>query len=199
MQTYSLPSGVKPPRPLSNSSFRASAPRCCVSPLSRRSRCRVWRRRSPRRPRRPRPAVRGGPAARPASRGRRPGRTRAAACSRMWSSGDICAALRTKTPPGLSMQACGRRWRGPGPAMLLQVLEVAGRMLVEDDEIDLQPFSAPVGVGGQQLADERRGRRFADAHQHDGLVAGDAVPPQPGCPWRWPSARPAPARRAGPA
>ena len=71
-----------------------------------------------------------------------------------------------------------------GPALdhrlqlLLQVLQVAGRVLVEDDEVERQSLEAQVLVRLEQLGDERDAGGVGHPDQQDRQVAGDAELPQ---------------------
>src|SRR4029453_10247293 len=60
----------------------------------------------------------------------------------------------------------------------LQVLDVRGAALVQDDDIDHQSLEAPVLAGAQDLADDGRLLDLVDAHQHDRHVARDSLRPQ---------------------
>ena len=60
----------------------------------------------------------------------------------------------------------------------LQILDIGGAALVQDDEIDRQALQPPVFVGAQQLADDAGILDLVDAHQHDRQVARDALRPQ---------------------
>ena len=61
---------------------------------------------------------------------------------------------------------------------LLQVLPVAGAMLVEHDEIERQSLGAQVLVRLEQIAEERQLGAVGESRQQHGSVAGDAVLPQ---------------------
>ena len=64
--------------------------------------------------------------------------------------------------------------------LLVQFLEVAGRVVIENDEINDQAFQPPIRMGQEQLAHERELLRLGDAHQHNRMVPGNAMPPKSG-------------------
>ena len=63
----------------------------------------------------------------------------------------------------------------------VEILGVAGAMLVDDHEIDGQPLETPVFVGPQQLANEIEVLGLRDPDDDDRQVAGDAVGPERRC------------------
>ena len=173
--TYSRPSRQKPPRPLKNSSAPSAAtggggsgdrhrrPAGAAAAAARRAASAVrssWSARLPRRP---------------------SSTTRATASSRARVSAEIRSARSTKTPPApLSAPRCVPRLAGAhqGLERDLQILDVGGAALVQDDEIDRQPLHAPIFVGAQHCAHDPDILDLVDAHQHDRQVAGDALRPQ---------------------
>ena len=54
---------------------------------------------------------------------------------------------------------------------LLHLIEVLRGMLVQDDEIRVQPLDTPVFLGVQQLPHQRQTGGLADSHQHDRQIA----------------------------
>ena len=62
--------------------------------------------------------------------------------------------------------------------LLLQVLQVAGRMLVEDDEIERQSLEAQVLVRLEHLGDERDAGGVSQSDEQDRQVPGNAMRPQ---------------------
>ena len=83
-------------------------------------------------------------------------------------------------PCSLSTPRCVARPAACAPASPddLQILDIGGAALVQDDEIDRQALQPPVLAGAQQLADDARVLDLVDAHQHDRHVARDALRPQ---------------------
>src|SRR4030095_10956797 len=58
------------------------------------------------------------------------------------------------------------------------LVEVASRMLVQDDDVGAETFESPVFLGFEHLADQSQGIVFSDADQHDWKIARDAVRPE---------------------
>ena len=52
--------------------------------------------------------------------------------------------------------------------LLVQLLQVAGRILTQQDEVHLDALELPEGMREQQLADEGNILGDMDAHQQDG-------------------------------
>jgi hypothetical protein len=61
----------------------------------------------------------------------------------------------------------------------LKILQVGGRMLVDDDKVNVEAFHAPIFVGPQQLANLGDVRDIVDTQENDRQVAGNAVRPKP--------------------
>ena len=69
--------------------------------------------------------------------------------------------------------------RGDQPHdLVVELLPIAGVILVPDDQVRGQPLQAPVGVGAHQLAHQIDVGRIPDLQQHERQVAGDGVAPQ---------------------
>ena len=64
----------------------------------------------------------------------------------------------------------------------MQVVQVAGRILIDDDDIGAEAFQAPVFLRLQHLPHERDLVVAGDTHQKDRQVARDAERPQVGLP-----------------
>ncbi len=62
---------------------------------------------------------------------------------------------------------------------ILQLLTIARRVFVEDDEIDAQTAKTPKLVRPKKLADELELLRVGDARDHDRQVARDRIRPKP--------------------
>ena len=58
------------------------------------------------------------------------------------------------------------------------LVEIADRMLIQDDNVRAQTLQPPVSLRFQDLADEAKGILFGDSNQDDRQVARDAVRPQ---------------------
>ncbi|MGH9371368.1 MAG: hypothetical protein ACRD15_07550, partial [Vicinamibacterales bacterium] len=61
---------------------------------------------------------------------------------------------------------------------ILQILPVALAVLVQDDEIEREPFPTKVLVRFQQIAEKRELDGVSNLRQYDGNVARDSVLPQ---------------------
>jgi hypothetical protein len=61
---------------------------------------------------------------------------------------------------------------------VLQALEIAGGVFIEDDEVECEPLQAQVLVSPQDLGNKRYTGTFRDANENDRKVAGDAELPQ---------------------
>ena len=81
-------------------------------------------------------------------------------------------------PPALSIHSLLRTAVDQLLQRLVQGLEVAGRMVVEDDEVERQPLQAQILVRFQELDDQRRRILAGDADEQDRQISGDAVLPQ---------------------
>ena len=68
---------------------------------------------------------------------------------------------------------------------LLKVLAIAGAVLVEDDEIEGQPFGAQVFVGLEQIAEERQLGPVGESRQQDGVSPEMPYFQSSGWPWRF--------------
>ena len=65
--------------------------------------------------------------------------------------------------------------------LLLKRLPVAGLIFIPDDQVDGQSLAAPIGMGLDQLADERRYAPVSDIRSRtNGQIAGNAVAPKSG-------------------
>ena len=64
--------------------------------------------------------------------------------------------------------------------LVVQLLAVAGRLLVPDDEVDCEPGEAPVRMCLDELPHQFDLRSVADAQEDDRQVAGDAEAPEAG-------------------
>ena len=62
-------------------------------------------------------------------------------------------------PPGLSSHPAQRGSCTSCVSSVLHLVEVVGRVLVQDDDVGAQTLDAPVLLRVQQLADERTARR----------------------------------------
>ena len=62
--------------------------------------------------------------------------------------------------------------------VLVRLIEIAHRMLVEDDDVRGETLQPPVFLRQQGLPDQRQRFLLTDPDQQDGLVAGNAVRPQ---------------------
>ena len=62
--------------------------------------------------------------------------------------------------------------------LLLQGMEIAGRVVVQDDEVERQALEAQVLVSLQELDDQRRGRLAGDTGQQDREIPRNPVLPQ---------------------
>ena len=74
--------------------------------------------------------------------------------------------------------------RAPRPAvdqrreMLLHLVEIADRMLVQNDDVGLQALKAPILLRLQHLAHERQVIVLDDLDEQDRQIAGHAMTPQ---------------------
>ncbi|KAF5056940.1 hypothetical protein DSECCO2_362120 [anaerobic digester metagenome] len=64
--------------------------------------------------------------------------------------------------------------------LVVQYLPIPGLILVPDDQVDLEPFEPPVGVGLHELADQLDVGDVLDLEQHDGQIPGNRMAPEPG-------------------
>ncbi len=104
--------------------------------------------------------------------------TRAAACSRMRSSFEICSRIADENAARPVDRVRFRAGRDQPDDLVLEPLAVADVLLVPDHEIDDQALQAPVGVAADQLARELDVRGIRDLQQHDRMIAGDRVSPE---------------------
>ena len=103
--------------------------------------------------------------------------TRATAVSRWRSASRIPSERSRNTPPGLSFHPAQRGSCEQRHELSLHLVEVVGRVLVEDHDVGAQVLHAPVFLRKQDLAHERHGVGLGHAHQHDRQVAGDPDSP----------------------
>ena len=80
-------------------------------------------------------------------------------------------------PPGRSSRLRLAARGDQAHDLVLQLLPVAGVVLVPDHQIDRQPLQPPVRVRLHQLAHQLDARRVGDLQQHDRQVAGDRRSP----------------------
>ena len=64
--------------------------------------------------------------------------------------------------------------------LLVKRLPVAGLIFIPNDQVDGQSLAAPIGMGLDQLADERDLRCVGHPQQENGQIPGNAVAPKPG-------------------
>ena len=92
---------------------------------------------------------------------------------------DVIAAqkvdARRSLPPGSPRPPVEERGQ-----LRLHVVEIAGALVVDDDDVGGQPLQAPVLLRLQHLSCERQGVGADDLHEHDRQITGDAVPPESG-------------------
>src|SRR5712691_734372 len=75
-------------------------------------------------------------------------------------------------PPGSDIEE--------GRELCVYLVEIAGWILVQDDDIGAQPFQAPVLLRLKDLTDEPHVVVADDTHEQNGQVAGNTVRPQTG-------------------
>ena len=171
VMTYSLPSWVKPPRPLKKARSRGG--RCAAAASVGDGACARARARASSAPDAARRSTCS--ASVPAVVGKDHARDRLQQDAILF--GHLLAAADEDAAGLVDRCASGLAAIRPDD-LILQRLAIARVVFVPDDQIDGQPFHAPVGVGLDQLADQVDLGVIADAHQHDRQVAGDAVAPE---------------------
>ena len=62
--------------------------------------------------------------------------------------------------------------------VVLQRLQIAGRMVIQNHQVNRQPFQPQVFMPAQNLPHRINVVSLADSHQHDGQIAADAILPQ---------------------
>ncbi|MCY1457313.1 hypothetical protein D9M71_746040 [compost metagenome] len=61
---------------------------------------------------------------------------------------------------------------------VLELLAIAGLVLVPDDQVDHQAFLSPVGMGLDHLLHQLDVLDGGDLQQHDGQVTGNSLAPE---------------------
>ena len=60
----------------------------------------------------------------------------------------------------------------------MQLLDVRGRFLVDDHQIDGELLHAPIFVRAEELSNDVEIVRIVDAHQNDRQIARNSLPPE---------------------
>ena len=60
----------------------------------------------------------------------------------------------------------------------MEVFQVAGRVIIQNHQIDDQSLQSPIGMREEEVTDEGKFFLFGDAQEHNRLIAGNAVSPQ---------------------